>query len=235
MLRLERRNRQEVSVTFGPGSSFWSRSLLIALAVAIGLHLFGFFLFRFKEVFHRGDRILPPTEVEIDLSQGFAAFVEKQHQVHYPFEPAPSPLKFPEMPMPISEQSSVFSHEAMVLNMPLGGWKENWDHLAPLEKDHETSNRVTVKAFGELAAIPIVSEHPLRLSTPSSEEYSSVYAVQVDAASGQVFWWMRQETTGLSIVDVEAEAILRDLRFQTDARKAIIAGYIEIRLGVGAS
>lgn len=211
MLRLERRSHQEVSIAFGPGRSFWSRSLLIAFAIAIGLHLFGFLLFRFKEFFHKGDRILLPTEVEIDLSKGFNAFVafEKQRQNRYPFEPAPSTLKLPDM--------------------PLHGWKDDWDHLAFLEEKRAVKNTVRINPFGELANMSIIGGLSLEISKNALPDQYAIYAVQVDSGSGQVFWWMRQEASEAYILDLEAESILRHLRFQPNAAHDVVSGYIEIR------
>lgn len=214
MLRLERRNRQEVSVVFGPSRGFWSRSLLMAFLIALCLHLVGFVLFRLHELVHKGDRILSPTEVEIDLSSAVTTSVAlAQANTHFLFEPTFSSPELPES-----------------LNLSQRLWELDSNHLAPLEKSARSDYAHQLHLFGDIADLSLIHE-PIqtRFKKLPPGEYWNVFAVQVDHQSGKIFWEMRQDTNGVFAFDIEAEKLLHELQFKADPTRFVSSGYIEIR------
>lgn len=245
MLKLEKIARtRDINVCIRHKPSFFSRNFFVALGCATAVHLSGIFLFHISPFkLNYKESLFLPTFVATDLMpeemlDTCSLTLESQEKV--PWYMLPPETALPNM------QALVDHH----LPAPAGLWKEYVNtalvfeamskeiklQALPAFADPLPESSVSIHISGPLAASLLVQRHinedQLIALIGSVKDLTLarrfMFKVQVDAHTGEIFWWDLAKKVGESDFQDYAIAILDSLRFQLPTQTFIQQGEIEI-------
>ena len=248
MLKLEKSKKNgEIQIQLRPSMRLFDRYFLLALAAAVALHLFAALLFHVR-LFSMGEieTILPATKAYAHFVKGSAnendAIVSAQVNMEGRFTPA---QLHPPQSMPLLKPLNP-SHPIYSIDYSGSRQKKN-NPFIEIEKDIEenhfalldipvVASSVKIAITGPLAKIPLqdIKEElsplfTLRTFSPKNlHQERAVYTVQVDAKSGQIFWFQPHETTLNKLQTTLAEKLLKNMLFQIHPGEFIQTGQIEL-------
>ncbi len=243
MLKLEKVSKSlELSITFRKQARFFNRTLIQALALAIGLHLLAFFLFHVSAFKVLGSHVhIPPVNVETDIfinSDPIVTAQIAQDETHYKFvkEPRSSSPAIPSviihspLPAPVLTEKAVF-------RKPFEEIKSA--DLYPIDfltfsSPNSVKEPIQVYAFG-LLAHRISLENSLidnalndlkKVGHPLS--FRASFAVKVDDQTGSIFWYESKHQEKSQEMELLAEQVLKSIHFTPYADSFVSAGDLEI-------
>lgn len=220
MLKLEKVSKTlEVSITLRKKETVFNSTFLKALALALGLHLLAAILFQVSPFILRGSQIvLPPTIVDADLSDGFViAHADSEENLpRHIKEPPGAKLPLPEMDL----KSPNLEMDQNLYKNPFLSLESNLD-LFEIPKMGQN-----LIISGPLAENPLLEEPSFNFNAKMA--YRAHFAVNLDAKSGTLFWFESLQTDPDPFLELQAEKILRNLRFAPVTESLIVSGEIEI-------
>lgn len=241
MLRLEKKRHHEITVFLRDKERVFNRTFLYAFGIALGMHLFAVLIFHIHPFISLGDRILPPTMVEIDsngmedLNSGALAVIEQEGGFKpYLLPRASDPkISMKMSPPPVLQVEYVASKN--VLSHSFSSIEEDWSYLVQSDaSEQKRQEPIHVHISGKLADVPLVKNGSQEITTLQldnllpSESYLAVYEVQVDRKTGRIFWYTALHSDRLQTVDAWAERMLQQMVFQADPEAFVSKGEIEI-------
>lgn len=235
MLKLEKRGcDNQIYISLKSKEKLFNRQVCLAVAVALGLHLFGFLLFQvtpFK--INASAAILPPVLVDAEISEQknivLANAEENPRSSSYFLEPTPS---LP--PLPQRTLSPLYRH--------LESIKDATFTSHPFLKLEKSLYEPTVFEAAELFSPSLIISGPLLTRAalagpfPTFEaphlkgKFSAVYQVQIEQKTGSIFWYEMKQSTLDGEADRLVEAIVKNLRFIPKEDIFVTSGDIEIHL-----
>jgi hypothetical protein len=251
MLKLEKsRKNNEIHIRLRQSSRFLDRYLLGAFAAALSLHLLAALLFHVR-LFSTSqfETILPSTRVQTHFIKGSInesdAIVGSQINKEGRLTPAQlaPPESFPS-PLPLQNASLIGTIDppSLLENNP----------FAAIEKDIEETYfahwdlpviapAVKISVSGPLGDIPLLisNEELLKLFCPSKfsaaelKQERLVYAVELDASTGKIFWFQPEDLSVDKSFLTTAEKVLKSIVFQTDGKDFMRSGIVEITFTSG--
>ncbi len=241
MLRLEYcQQKKDVSITLRGGEAFLCRRMFLALAVALGLHLLGVFVFEVRPFPQSLERILAPTRVEAFTATAQAntasAYVPSvgrngmlSRRVLELEVPRP---KF--LGIPVGMPETPFSYVRATTN--LGDSFDALEHFEDMVTTDmavaEGADVVLVTASGALSGLLLLDDGVESFLEPQTFRGRSVcFDVHVDGRSGRVFWHRRVADSDAAAVPyaliAASEEALRALLFQKDYEHPVVTGRVE--------
>lgn len=237
MLKLERKSRDgQVNLLVNVQDRFFSRSLILAFAVALGIHVLFLLIFHVSPFqLHVIQTLLPPTGVEVD--QGVT--IERGVVVS---ELAPTPTLIQGIPipsrsqpkMPARPQSSATLPSLFTADTDTGGKNNPFyriekvvyfpDFTIPHKKREEP---VVMVVSGNLADEMHAELPTLDLQNKVLTDQRVVYEVRVAGRSGKIFWFEPKQLSNIPAVDRYAESLLRHLVFAGENNVVVVDGEIE--------
>lgn len=231
MLKLEKVYKTgEINITLREQDRFLTKNLLIALGIAIALHLTGVLLFHvnlFKIVGSQTQLPTIPLDIEIPSFEegGGALSALDQEDLLYLLmkEPKGMALSFPSVPEIVPYSLSLEGNVA--------------DQTRPVVFSQEDIYPIDIFSTREGPSIPtsIIVSGPLSenefygesLSIPETKMAGRVfYEVQVENRTGLIFWHEYKE--GNNLLKSMGEEIIRKLRFLPNENDFVTRGNIEI-------
>lgn len=224
MLKLEKAVKsKDVSLSIRASEPFLNRSLSIALAIACGLHLAAFLLFKIGPIkLQYSNYVIPTVIVNADLGGIEADALVRAHldeeeiPTKYIFEP---PLLMPQL---IQHVSFVPTYEKP-LHPFLSKEKELTFHEIDLGFE-QPEKILQINAFGNLNQPHSVQA----IFNQSTEPFRALYEVRVDN-TGHIFWFHLLKFDGKPIKEQILTSILQELQFPTNE----MVGEIEIAFKSG--
>ncbi|MEI8366327.1 MAG: hypothetical protein WCF65_07900 [Parachlamydiaceae bacterium] len=245
MLKLERKSRDgQVNLLMCTRERLFTRSLIIAFALALGLHSLFIILFHVSPFKIRViETLFPPIGVEAYPSinvDGSAVVAEVTTR----------PLSIQGIPIPERSQPVAAVHPLYSMTRPrvYGPGKDSADYpFSRMEKEAyfpdlvvtRKKNRVPVAIVvsGELAGrgvIADVADGSLQTVAVSSE-LRVIYDVRVDGRSGKVFWFEPIQRANVPSIDRAAESMLRRMAFTKGTDTQVTDGTIEFHFNRAVS
>lgn len=217
MLKLEKTaDLSTIVIRIREKERFFEPGLVKALAIALILHSGALILIHVTPFSFTSNFIFPLVRVQSDLplAATSALVVEDINEEEFappPFLFAP-PLEWVSGPSEFPLPSSVMFDPSMLDSIEKNMWpKWNEPLLYQLEEP-----LVQLSISGDLAKIPLISDDPLLNQIEPLTTHSPfyvVYEVQLDQATGEIFWFERTENSGIKRIDQLTETILLNLRF----------------------
>jgi hypothetical protein len=220
MLRLEKTQHLGLTVSLRAQQGFFEPRLLKALAIALILHCGALFFFHVIPFSINTTFIFPPVEVHSENPlEGVSTFVASYLEENEEFLPPPVPL--------MTGLDGFFTQHPSILHPPLildpFAFQSLEEKLWP--KWHDSLSlkleepRIRLVISGDLATLSLVATDPLLNQTqPISSTSFPIYVtyqVQLDEKTGELFWYERLDSSGLTTIDQLTEKILLNLRFST--------------------
>lgn len=233
MLKLEKSSRLSgITVRLREREGFFEPRLLKALAVALFLHAGGLALFQVIPFSFTSSFIFPPVKVQSDHPAQSISAVASSYPESVDEELAPPSLSLiPPLEIAYLPQNSTLSpivafdpHAFRPLEERL--WPA-WDSPLTLELEEP---RIRLSISGELAKHSLAATDPLLSQMQSIHKSSTpayvTYNVQMDEATGELFWFDRVQSSGTREIDQLTEKILFNLRFTPDQSGEPVIGNI---------
>lgn len=239
MLKLEKVSKSmEISISLRDEERFFNRPFLKALALALLIHLAAAMLFQIRPFTILGSQMLfPPAQVDTDISYtsdgGVFANLDHEEVVSFPIgEPKETFPKFPPVPDDMEWMLSSLSLFPIASTQnPFKFLESRWlePDVISWAKQKIGGNPIQVFPSKQLAERMVINEG-IEPFDPR-QTYSILFDVQVDDRTGTVCWYEIKKIEG-SIdreLNLEAENILRRMRFNSLEHSFITSGEIEIR------
>jgi hypothetical protein len=238
VLKLERSSKgSDLTIIWRDQEHFFNSLFWQALGIALMLHLGAFLIFHIQAFKIESSFVFPPIKVGADygsFSTANTLLLADQNQEELTNLPPP-PLfdsSFPKL---------VFNHlQSQQLPLPslelINHAFDSIEHRA-LNLIHPSAPfpifyyPIQMHLTGELADHPFTQEDSLILMTPLQKKgplkhFHIRYQVQIDDLSGQVFWYDKKQTSGISRLDELAEKILLSLKFDPNFDSHFLVGEI---------
>lgn len=238
MLKLEK-IRREINIGVRDKERVLNPVFLKALGIAIALHLAGIVLFQIHPFITTSNFILPPSLVESDIhfdvgDNSVLANFEKEGVFRDMLEPRASVLEIPAMPpSPVQKQLEyTFTQQTN----PFFEIDEDWEHLITEGRFISISDPIHMHISGALAEIPLLNngihqEFPTSLMSQGSKPLKKdlvAFMVQVERATGRIFWYIQTQAANTSAINTMAEKILNGMRFEANSQHFVSAGEVEM-------
>lgn len=243
MLKLEKISKSvEIGITLRQRETFFTRNLLQAFTIAVGLHVVAALCFQVHLFKILGNQsVFPPIFVDADISLQSEGQVMAQIDQREAFplaikEPSRSSLKLPPLPggeihrppiihHPVPSPVDLFAtlnHDIYPLDfMGAKGVKRN---VLPVQ----------IHISGPLSEKKMIVKSTQNLPQVTQDSpYRVVYHVQIDDTTGAIFWYELKDKQEKMPGEAEARKILQALRFQTSEDSFVTAGEIEINFNQG--
>lgn len=244
MLKLEKAKHRDVCITMRNKERWFNSTLLYALGIACGIHFLGVIIVHIHPFISHGDKILPPTLVEAEMSNqledddwNVLAYLDTKHKAsRYLFAPIASEPKLPSMSIDQPLRPTEYIKEPSLLDNPFMTIEEDWDYFYANELFAQASQPpVSVHVSGPLAESPLLDDgtttiSPTELTTILQQSQRCVYSVQVEGKTGRIFWFASKHTPDKQSICNMAESLLLRMRFQPNANTVVSAGEVEITL-----
>lgn len=248
MLKLEIARDRNIRISVRDKGPPISGSFLIALAIALGLHLFALVLFRIAPFFITSDRVLQPTAIEADLTQmfdesenGVIAYASEEKSQRHSLRPPVSSPYIPSMPViKVDRKMEYPKNKDVFRNTFLSIEEESMDLISLNGPGPEKVQPIRIHVSGELAGRTLIDDaRTVDLAKVFSDgklggkgapdHYVAVYQVQVER-SGRIFWHLAKKSMESPKLNRIAEQMLQQMRFQDEAYSvnAVSTGDIEI-------
>lgn len=237
MLRFERRcaYKREIAVRLRTRDPLLSRGLLTGLCAAGALHLAFFLLIKPLSYHTPHDRLLPPTQVVIDLGSScageaaFAAVVEGGGAL--PHRPAARPA-LPELASgPV--RRGVHSRQELAC----GDFSQVRRRCFLLNRQPVTLYKryqpATVALSGPLAAYTVIDDGTgtlgqKRTNRCATKLFHLLFDVELDEREGELFWVQQTGSSGHAELDQKGEEIVRHMRFAPNSYGLTTKGCVEV-------
>lgn len=221
MLKLKKASTSErFDLTIQNGQKLLSRDFYLAFAWAAGIHALGILLFSVHSLYYLSSDLPKPIAVVTDPlnfkldSSVLADLNLDPDQTAKELPPPSTSISLPKLKEP-SPLTAPFLPNFIFSDIPDFDEKEK---QAPFLSVY-ASGQLSTRKFKQLPHSP---------KFIASGDYQILYNVRVDNASGSIFWYTLQRSSGLTVVDRAAEKILRSLDFEQQATPGITSGTIEI-------
>jgi hypothetical protein len=209
----------EFTLALSSKQPLFSREFCQALSWAVGIHALGVLLFTIQMITYTGSTvILDPVTVltePLELTQGGPVVTDASSLT-------PERGLLPEPPSMGLEPPSFIHDASLISPAPLARpfLMPQWAAASPPPPPIRISatGHLAGRAFAYPKDIPILKFHG---------DYQAAYQVRVDGATGEIFWFKLQRSSGLPAIDRAAEEIVRNMQFQSD-QASIQSGTIEI-------
>lgn len=243
MLKLEKARHSDVNITMRNKQRCFNRTLITALAIACGLHLFGAIIFHIHPFISFGDKILSPTIVEAEMNNSLddddwsvLAYLDTKHKSsRYQFAPTPSEPKLPSISISAPSRQTEYIKETSLLINPFLSIEEDWDYLIAKEPPASNSPPISVHVSGPLADIPLITDGTTEISPTEQtnllkQPLRCVFEVQVEGKTGRIFWFTAKQSLSEQSICSTAETLLHHMRFQPSSHSVISTGEVEITI-----
>lgn len=237
MLKLERSSQSSsLTVRLREREMFFEPRVLKALSIAVFLHCAALLLFQVAPFSFTSSHIFSPVKVQSNHQEQSISLVASTFSQEGEDELAPPSISL----IPPLEASSLLQESTLSPTLAL---KPNafekleeqiwpiWD--LPLTFDLEEP-RIRLAVSGDLAEHSLIATHPLlnqmqSIHVSASPAYVS-YQVQMDEATGEIFWFERLQSSGIKEVDQLTETILSQLRFASKNSFEWVTGNVNFTL-----
>lgn len=219
MLKLEKTSfASSLTVRLREKETFFESRLLMALAIALSLHLAAAYLFTVIPFYISSSFTFPPAKVQVDIPSevSVTASLHSDHRS----ELIPPPISLvPFLETPLIHRESIlaptFSLDPLALQFIEERFWPTWQ--SPLSFRLEEP-KMQLFISGDLAKYRWNSHHPIfsqkqSLNASSSPAYV-VYDVQLDEKSGKLFSYERKQSSGDQMIDQLTEKVLLELQFE---------------------
>ena len=244
MLKLERHSRLgSVDVLLRHRESLLTPRFLLALSLALFIHLTGLLLFQIKPYFVRDiARLYPPVEISIDFVKGEEGRVEAQisgdKKSFYFFDLPTSAPTFPLLPLTVSKELLTYQDIPLKKDPFAKLTGELVDdelfHLDKLSPSARPAHPIDIRISGSLSRLKVIDEGWSGRDFPGigfgkrAKNHHTVFEVKVDDRTGHIFWHELQNTLKKTALVAYADKILNRMRFEKDPRGFITEGQVEI-------
>lgn len=234
MLKLEKVYKTgEINITLREHDRFLTKNLLIALGIAVALHLTGVLLFHvnlFKIVGSQTQLPTIPLDIEIPSFEegGGALSAVDQEDLLYLLmkEPKGMALSFPSVPEIVPYSLSLEGNVADQTR-PVVFSQEDIYPIDIFSTREGPSIPTSIIVSGPLSEIEFYGDGVKSLSIPETKMAGRVfYEVQVENRTGLIFWHEYKE--GNHLLKSTAEEILKKLKFSPNEDGFVTRGNIEI-------
>lgn len=255
MLRLEKVSRnREIHISLRAKEHRFNRSFIIALCLAISLHLSAAFIFHIGpfKIFD-GGLILPPAMVTAEIENDFDRDVENQAVAQidnegipqrYLLMPKLSTLTLPKIAEPSVFKEIEFIKEKDPTFNPFLKIERDLQQIY-FVKDEPPKEYIPIQIFvsGSLDQNNFLRDDlemkeffslffPKKNSSSYLKYYRVLYAVQVESKTGQVFWFEAKEKSDVEEMNHIAEKMIKNMRFKKEEKSFVSLGEIEIHFTV---
>ncbi len=225
MLRLQKGTRQNpIVMTFRERPLVFSRELIQAFGLALGIHILAIILFHISPFRVRNPEIiLPPSLVNIEIPKSEGQVITELHEIEPRLRLPPAP-RWTSPGLPGIPDSSSFLDNHLASMEPLLKKPFQELRLALPQTAEPAPHSVRVTVSGPLSACEMDS---LKMTIPDTVKHErQQFAVKVDTSKGEIFWYEQLE--GSKDGRAFAEDILTALRFSPNPKDIVISGEIEI-------
>lgn len=249
MLKLKRISReQQIHVFIRDPERQFSHTFLMALGIAVGIHLTALLVFHvipFRLSFD--GPLLPPVHVESDLAapmevldSGVLANTDRDlAPLRYYLEPKKSMPSLPKPPQSSLVRQVEYIKESSIATNPFLGLESDL-----LQPDFEVFDKTAVNLqpfdlflTGTISGAKLIDDGLRDKFLPNinqlEKQYRATYAVQVESQTGHIFWFEPKQTTAIEVLDKLAEKILLDMKFIKDKKAFVLSGEVEILFNLG--
>lgn len=219
MLRLEKGSKK-LDITLRQRERIFTRPLLQALGIALGLHLAALILFPIALTrFSGSQQVHPPVSVAAILPSFSGVSTEiAEEEIPSRYLSAPK-SRMP--PLPVASSLPLDMPELRASqDMPLDFLNDFLDHQPHF------SEPLTVRISGPLALRQRVFTAPKPLNTTHMGRV--VFQVQLENRSGKIFWLERKEAHANEKVNQLAEKLIQELLFEPNQEAFVTEGEVEI-------
>ncbi len=227
----------DITITVRKREGFFSRNLLQALAIAIGLHALAVILFHVGPLKIMGSQLsILPVVVDADIGLPMEGVEISQFDVADTYdrfirEPRNSSPNLPNVAVSPSMLSSL-SERAKIVLPPLPHFLESdiysLDFLM-FQARNQNQDPVQIKISG-LLADRLLADDPLAgAQVKDIEDYNAVYNVQVDDRSGTIFWYEAKHREKNDRLELYAEDLLKRIHFEKREDSFVTIGEVEIQ------
>lgn len=239
MLKLEKTLRREIAISLRQQERVFNQTFLIALGIAIVLHLLPFLLFHIKpfKISNHGTISLP-THVESDLNTAhpfdFDSWVFSQIETKRKFSDLFAPqISFPELPKMSVDLKEKIDKNQLFTDIEI----THLDQLLLPITFLTTRDSIQIYISGPLAEkkaleIPYKQLKDLGFETKETccNSYRVIYDVRVQDESGEIIWFETKERIAEKKYQELADKILEEIRFSPKKNCCITSGQVEIVL-----
>lgn len=225
MLRFEKGTRQNpLVVSFRERPIVFSRELIQAFGIAIGLHLFALLLFHISPFKVRNPEvILPPSLVNIELPQSEGQVItelqENEPRLRLPTAPRWTMPSLPEIPDSSSLIDNPLASMEPLLKRPF--------HEVPISIARTSAPTVQTVHINISGPLSVCSMDSLVVQIPETMKADRQrFAVKVESATGTIFWYDQLE--GSKEGRLQAEQLLSTIQFHARDKGIILSGEVEI-------
>lgn len=255
MLKLERVSHDnQISVGLRDKKQLFTRSLVTALSIAVGLHLLLLVLFNVSPIKIRwGNSSFLPVMVEADVSSPNDSLVlasinhNLQPRTNL-LEPKPSLPAFPASPTFLPSRQMEFISEKVHTANPFSQIeKAIYQPTFPPSRQQSVSKPIQLVISGPLATktilknpvdqvvLPALTSSVKQNARDKMDHLRVIYSVQVDEQTGRIFWTEQKQKTDIPQLDLLAESILKNLQFVSTPASVATSGEIELHFNVNAT
>lgn len=244
MLKLERVSHDyQTHVIVRDKNHFLTRSLLTALAIAVGIHLCIVILFHISPIKIRWTNTsFLPVQVEAEAPKtSFVASSIGSNQHHrntFPLRKTNSPA-IPQIPLYLPNRQIDYVNSNNNISNPFSDiekrlYQPSFASTAP----SKSLNPVSLIVTGPLASKRIINNGLADLfSSPLPQvsiEQRTIYSVLVNGRTGRVFWVEQKQKSEAKALERIAEKILKGLKFSEDSTSFAIPGEIELHFNLNS-
>src|SRR5262245_49532502 len=230
MLKFERISKSlDLNITLRKRDPLFNRSMLQALAIALGIHLVAIFCFPVVSSKFRGSlRMLTPVRVTADRAHPadgpISSEIEKEESLGYLWPPSTRSFALSSLP----EMTPYLSDDPRILSPSVLEEELRHPILALLDPKPEFDKPLTVRISGPLSQYKRI--HSTHLSLPSLPEgvYRVSFQVAMENRTGEIFWYDCQELPSNEKILRLAEYILKNMRFENVEEGFVTSGEIEM-------
>lgn len=228
MLKYERITKEnKIAVTYKDRTALFTTDFILALTVAILLHLSFLFLFDIKEI-GLLLRLSPSTlifNVESDLILNQISVEAESGKAHEDIirEPPYEELFLVSMPPFSIEKNfdeSLHHFDSKMLYIP---YEERFSSLPASVK-----KKVDVILYHEMAGKEITNQHEIAAFEKIKEKGYAKFNVQVDDQLGKVIWSELKGSSGNRVLEQHAKQLLSTLAFAQKEDSFVSLGEVEI-------
>lgn len=237
MLKLQRNSREgTISVIIRDKEYLLTRPFLLALAIAIGIHLGLILLFHIAPFnIDFNERVLTPTQVQADNTGESIIIAELAPTAPSIRGLPPVPSSYPSLSQPpkflayrpiahrkIDNQANVaFTKIEQKIYVP--------EFIPTLHRALQSPFQIAVS--GILGDYTLITDGMENQIIPKSKTGSTriIYSVLVEGRTGKIFWFEPSQHAHEAAIDKFAEKILRKMKFASDPKAIAISGSIEMQ------
>ncbi|KAF3362868.1 hypothetical protein PHSC3_000610 [Chlamydiales bacterium STE3] len=226
MLKYETSKEKKIAVAYKERTKLFTKDFILALCIAIAIHLSFVLLFRIKEI-GLLIKINPKNlvfKVESDLALNEVSIDELPSGNGEEVVPAPM-----DEGMATLDSTTIFAIEKYnkspfhYIETPLPCF-----FLDDLISKNESSKKKEIVLSHELSSKKILNAEILKALGQAGKEASVAFKVQVDDATGRVFWSELYRSSGKRFWDKQAAEIIHQLEFAPLENAFVSLGEIEL-------